>query len=49
MLVCFINRDVPPAYMQRKWHKLKVCHVPEWQRKSFAGKYFFLCVCVCNH
>ncbi|XP_027018719.2 transcription termination factor 1 [Tachysurus fulvidraco] len=28
--------DVPPAYVQRKWHKLKVCHVPDWQRKCFA-------------
>ncbi|KAF5905632.1 transcription termination factor 1, partial [Clarias magur] len=28
--------DVPPAYVQKKWHKLKVCHVPEWQSKCFA-------------
>ncbi|KAG7318266.1 hypothetical protein KOW79_018021 [Hemibagrus wyckioides] len=28
--------DVPPAYVQRKWHKMKVCHVPEWQRKCFG-------------
>ncbi|KAB5528623.1 hypothetical protein PHYPO_G00142360 [Pangasianodon hypophthalmus] len=34
--------DVPPAYVQRKWHKLKVCHVPEWQRKCFADIVDFL-------
>ncbi|KAK3514872.1 hypothetical protein QTP70_033803 [Hemibagrus guttatus] len=34
--------DVPPAYVQRKWHKLKVCHVPEWQRKCFGDIVDFL-------
>ncbi|KAA0716320.1 Transcription termination factor 1 [Triplophysa tibetana] len=27
--------DVPPAYVQMKWHQLKVCYVPNWQNKSF--------------
>ncbi|TSN86040.1 Transcription termination factor 1 [Bagarius yarrelli] len=34
--------DVPPAYLQRKWHKLKVCNVPDWQRKCFADIVDFL-------
>lgn len=28
--------DVPPAYVQLKWHQLKVCYVPNWQNKSFG-------------
>ncbi|KAF4074307.1 hypothetical protein AMELA_G00238060 [Ameiurus melas] len=28
--------DLPPTYIQRKWHKLKVCHVPDWQKKCFG-------------
>lgn len=35
-------RDVPPAYLQRKWHKLKVCNVPDWQRKCFGDIVDFL-------
>ncbi|XP_036454480.1 transcription termination factor 1-like [Colossoma macropomum] len=34
--------DVPPSYVQRKWHKLKVCHVPNWQNKSFGDTIDFL-------
>ncbi|XP_053336499.1 transcription termination factor 1-like [Clarias gariepinus] len=34
--------DVPPAYVQKKWHKLKVCHVPVWQSKCFADIVDFL-------
>ncbi|KAF7687503.1 transcription termination factor 1-like [Silurus meridionalis] len=34
--------DLPPAYLQRKWHKLKVCHVPQWQTKGFADTIDFL-------
>ncbi|XP_017306981.2 transcription termination factor 1 isoform X1 [Ictalurus punctatus] len=28
--------DLPPTYIQRKWHKMKVCCVPNWQKKSFG-------------
>ncbi|TRY55117.1 hypothetical protein DNTS_034533 [Danionella cerebrum] len=28
--------DVPPAYVQVKWHQLKVCHVPNWKQKCFG-------------
>ncbi|XP_026858868.2 transcription termination factor 1 [Electrophorus electricus] len=34
--------DVPPAYVQRKWHKLKICHVPRWQTMCFADTIDFL-------
>ncbi|XP_062873587.1 transcription termination factor 1-like [Trichomycterus rosablanca] len=34
--------DVPPAYVQKKWHRMKVCHVPEWQTKCFADIVDFL-------
>ncbi|XP_056601716.1 transcription termination factor 1-like isoform X2 [Triplophysa dalaica] len=29
--------DVPPAYVQMKWHQLKVCYVPNWKNNSFEG------------
>ncbi|KAF4112852.1 transcription termination factor 1 [Onychostoma macrolepis] len=34
--------DVPPAYVQAKWHQLKVCYVPEWKTKCFGDIVDFL-------
>ncbi|NXL94084.1 TTF1 factor, partial [Alectura lathami] len=28
--------DVPRSYVQAKFHKLKVCYVPFWQKKTFS-------------
>lgn len=32
-------RDVPRAYVQSKFYKLKVSSVPLWKRKTFSGQY----------
>nr|XP_005168697.1 transcription termination factor 1-like isoform X2 [Danio rerio] len=34
--------DVLPSYVQSRWHKLKVNHVPDWKNKSFADIVDFL-------
>ncbi|XP_016131013.1 transcription termination factor 1-like [Sinocyclocheilus grahami] len=34
--------DVPPAYVQAKWHHLKVCCVPDWKTKCFGDIVDFL-------
>uniref|UniRef100_A0A8B9H221 Transcription termination factor 1 n=1 Tax=Astyanax mexicanus TaxID=7994 RepID=A0A8B9H221_ASTMX len=34
--------DVPPCYVQKKWNRLKVCFVPNWQSKCFADTIDFL-------
>ncbi|XP_016397487.1 transcription termination factor 1-like [Sinocyclocheilus rhinocerous] len=34
--------DVPPAYVQAKWHQLKVCYVPDWKTKCFGDIVDFL-------
>uniref|UniRef100_A0A9J7XGP9 Transcription termination factor 1 n=1 Tax=Cyprinus carpio carpio TaxID=630221 RepID=A0A9J7XGP9_CYPCA len=34
--------DVPPAYVQAKWHQLKVCYVPNWKTKCFGDIVDFL-------
>ncbi|KAL1274612.1 hypothetical protein QQF64_027426 [Cirrhinus molitorella] len=34
--------DVPPAYVQAKWHQLKVCYVPDWKAKCFGDIVDFL-------
>ncbi|XP_016341828.1 transcription termination factor 1-like [Sinocyclocheilus anshuiensis] len=34
--------DVPPAYVQAKWHQFKVCYVPDWKTKCFGDIVDFL-------
>lgn len=34
--------NVPPFYVQKKWNKLKIKHVPNWQSKCFADIVDFL-------
>ncbi|XP_043095149.1 transcription termination factor 1 [Puntigrus tetrazona] len=34
--------DVPPSYVQAKWHQLKVCYVPDWKAKCFGDIVDFL-------
>ncbi|XP_073695610.1 transcription termination factor 1-like [Garra rufa] len=34
--------DVPPAYVQAKWHQLKISYVPEWKSKCFGDIIDFL-------
>lgn len=37
-----VTGNLPPGYLQRKWHKLRVCNVPEYRSKSFADTIDFL-------